>query len=287
MFVALVCVGVWLTRQYGPVGAAWGLAIGNSILSQLQVHGVLETMPDMNSASKRSSTKTRVLVTTVSPEARGGIAALHDVLFEFPDLENFVLTPFPFSSPRPFAERFPARFVRVCKGLIRFVRQLRRDRSIGIVHINTAPDEKALLRDVLLIVLSRILRRKTVIQIHGAISEYPRSRVVRKIAQLAFSLCDRILVFSQKDEKRVKRSVEERKITRFPNGDSRGRVQRAGQLVQGGVLHPDGPPGRPLTSLVCSRRREHWISSTRFRGSSGTTTGSRSSSRAMDRSSTT
>src|SRR3990172_8295664 len=119
--------------------------------------------------ASRAADKTQVLITTVPPQAKGGIVGLHQVLFDLPPKRNFGYEPFEFASPTPFHEHLASRIIRILVGLNRFVSVLLRNRSIRIVHINTAPQSKALIRDALLVLISRLLKRKIVFQIHGAV----------------------------------------------------------------------------------------------------------------------
>lgn len=161
--------------------------------------------------------KTQVLITTVPPQAKGGIVALHEVLFDLPRQRHFALIPFQFASPMPFQEHIASRLLRILVGVNRFVYTVLRNRFIRIVHINTAPQSKALLRDALLVLVSRLLRRKVVLQIHGAVSDCIYPQMVRWTAFRAFSLCQRVLVFSQKDISRIAALVPHVPIQTFPN----------------------------------------------------------------------
>jgi len=161
--------------------------------------------------------KTQVLMTTVPHQAKGGIVALHQVLFDLPRQKNFALIPFQFASPRPFQENLASRLLRIFIGINRFLGTLLSNRSIRIVHINPGPDSNALMRDALLVLISRLLRRKVVLQIHGAVSDYIYPQMVRWTAFRAFSLCHRVLVFSQKDISRMAALVPHVPIQTFPN----------------------------------------------------------------------
>lgn len=160
---------------------------------------------------------TQVFITTVPPQAKGGIVALHEVLFDLPRQRNFTLIPFQFASPMPFQEHLASRLLRILVGVNRFLWTLLKDRSIRIVHVNTAPQSKALLRDALLVVISRLLKRKVVLQIHGAVSDCIYPLMVRWTASSVFSLCHSVLVFSQKDINRITALVPHVSIHTFPN----------------------------------------------------------------------
>jgi glycosyltransferase involved in cell wall biosynthesis len=85
------------------------------------------------------------------------------------------------------------------------------------VHINTAPQSKALMRDALLVLISRLLKRKVVLQIHGAVSDYEYPKIVCWTVFRVFSLCHKILVFSQKDIERISALVPGVPTEGFPN----------------------------------------------------------------------
>lgn len=165
-----------------------------------------------------SESRNQVLLTTVPPKAKGGIYALHQVLLNQSVHRKYGLIPFEYSSSNPFEEKFVSRLFRIFIGANHFVHRLSTNHSIRIVHINTAPDSRALLRDAVLVVISRLLRRKVILQVHGAISDYDYPGAVWWLASKFFPLCQKILVFSKKDVKKVEELVPNDRILAFPNG---------------------------------------------------------------------
>jgi glycosyltransferase involved in cell wall biosynthesis len=182
--------------------------------------------------------KTQVLITTVPPQAKGGIVALHEVLFDLPRQQDFALIPFQIASPIPFQERLASRLLRILVGINRFLFTLLRNRFIRIVHINTSPESKAILRDALLVLISRLLRRKVVLQIHGAVSDSTYPKMVRWTAFRAFSLCHRVLVFSQKDIRLIAGLVPHVPIQTFPNAIRTSDFRKGDQFFKNELAIP-------------------------------------------------
>jgi glycosyltransferase involved in cell wall biosynthesis len=161
--------------------------------------------------------KITVLVTTIPPEAKGGIVALHRVLFRQSIGQNHGLALFPVASPAPYKERLPARLYRVFVRAIDFSFLLLKDRSIKIVHVNSSPDSRAILRDSLFIMISWLMGKKIILQLHSTIDAYENPKVVEWIKKRMFTLCDKILVFSKNDGNKIKPMVPMEKIEIFPN----------------------------------------------------------------------
>jgi glycosyltransferase involved in cell wall biosynthesis len=159
----------------------------------------------------------RVMVTTVPPKAKGGIVALHQALFDAPQQGRLSFVFFPFASAAPFTENLASRLVRIVIDSARFVARLLREPALRIVHVNTAPDPRALLRDSWLVILCALTRRKVVLQIHGAVNMAACPGVVRWLAARAFALCGRILVFSRKDADLVAALAPGVPVQTFPN----------------------------------------------------------------------
>jgi glycosyltransferase involved in cell wall biosynthesis len=157
-----------------------------------------------------------VLFTTVPEEAGGGVAAVHKVIAE--RQRQLKLRFFTVGSPAPFHEPLHARYLRLVRQYAGFARAIASDSKIDIVHINTAPDQRALQRDMVLIFLARIFMKKVVVQVHGRMADYPMSPVARKLAEKALSMSDRILVFSLLDKEKLEAATGNRqKVVTFPN----------------------------------------------------------------------
>ena len=171
----------------------------------------------MDRTKANSKEEFHVLITTVPQQAGGGISTLHRILFSQKAEMGFQFVPLEVSSRSPWSESLTGRFARIsfCNAL--FVLLLIKDNLARIVHINTAPDTKALLRDVPLILIAKSLGRKVVVQIHGGLSDYNTPWAINRIAIHAFNLCDRILVFSKKDMNELRPKIPTEKICVFPN----------------------------------------------------------------------
>jgi glycosyltransferase involved in cell wall biosynthesis len=162
--------------------------------------------------------KTRVLITSTHTEAKGGIAVLHRVLFEQPIQNSFDVTIFRVSSPRyPFQEQFIRRVTRLFSCLKSLFLLLANDESIKIVHINTSTDTKALLRDVLILIISIIFKRKIILQIHSSINSSRKSKLFNLTAMHIFKRSDRILVYSKEDKQKISNLVPKEKVEIFRN----------------------------------------------------------------------
>jgi glycosyltransferase involved in cell wall biosynthesis len=138
-------------------------------------------------------------MTTVPPEAGGGIANLHRVIAEHDDCLDLLFCQS--ASRSPLNEPVPKRVLRVFDYSFRVAALLIKHPSIEVVHINTAPDNKAVLRDSLLIAVARTFGRKVVVQIHGGINDYGRHVLVNALAKNALQKCGAVLVFTMKDKK--------------------------------------------------------------------------------------
>lgn len=160
--------------------------------------------------------KLDVLITSVPPEAKGGILAIHQILFGKSLGKNINLTLFPIGSPDPFKERSISRLIRVIIRITQFFILLIKDKSIRIIHINTAYDQRSLLRDTLFVIVSRLFRKKIIIQIHQRI-EPTNNIIIDTITKYVFRLCNKVLVFSKESKKNIETVVPMEKIEIFPN----------------------------------------------------------------------
>ena len=136
----------------------------------------------------------RIIATSVPEEAGGGIVSLHLMLSGINN--RFELILFPASSPKPYAEKILPIIARLVKKYTEFYQCLKHNSDVRIVHINTSPDKKGLMRDVVFVILSKVLKRKVVFQIHGGYGDYKLTYLVSKIAKAAMLKCDAILIFS-------------------------------------------------------------------------------------------
>lgn len=161
--------------------------------------------------------KIHALITSVPLEAKGGIVALHGVLFGQPIQQNIMATLFPISSAAPFNELRISRIFRIVSGIKKFIYLLRKDKSINVIHINTAYDIKAMTRDAFFIIISRLFKIKTVIQIHSTVGDYDYSDIMKWIAKHIFPLSNKVLVFSKEDINNMKMLIPKEKIEIFPN----------------------------------------------------------------------
>jgi len=164
-----------------------------------------------------SGGKIHVLVTSAPLEAKGGIVALHRVLFGQPLRRNFRASLFPVSSSTPFDERWASRFFRILERMRDFRSLLIRDKTIEVIHINTSYDVRGIVRDAFFILISWLSGRKIVIQIHSSVSAYESTNVMRWIVKHVFSLGSRILVFTEEDRKKIALLAPNGKTEIFPN----------------------------------------------------------------------
>ena len=170
--------------------------------------------------------KIHALITSASLEAKGGIVALHRVLFGQPIRQNFRTSLFPVSSAAPFDEQWISRIFRIVSRIRHFIGLLHKDNSINVIHINTSYDIKATTRDAFFILISRLFKIKTVLQIHSTVGNYAYSNIMKWIARNIFSLSDKILVFTKEDMKNLEMLVPKDKIEIFPNAVSVNNFDR-------------------------------------------------------------
>src|SRR3990172_1127677 len=166
---------------------------------------------------KSCEKKIRVLVTSTYPEAKGGITILHQVLFRQIIQNKFCAILFPISSPNPFNEQLNSRIYRLIERLKHFYSLLSKDKSLGIVHINSSYDTKGIVRDLFFIIVSWWLGRKIILQIHSEIdfNKYPKT--IKWIARQVFPLSNKILVFSKNDMKKIEMLAKKEKIEILKN----------------------------------------------------------------------
>jgi glycosyltransferase involved in cell wall biosynthesis len=160
--------------------------------------------------------KASILITSVPAEAKGGIFALQQVLYGNLAEKRSGMILFPIASRRPFEERLTSRLIRTLARANGFFWLLLKDRTIRVVHINTAYDPKALLRDSLFLLASKLCGKKVVLQIHQQIRSVNK-RLAVWITRHIFSLSDRILVFSKESRTNLASMVPAEKIQIFPN----------------------------------------------------------------------
>jgi len=198
----------------------------------------------------------RVLVTTVPAAAKGGIVALHRTLFGSSGAEDRRIELFAFASADPFGESFADRLLRVFTGLCRFVFRLLRDPSLRVVHVNTAPDSKAMLRDALLVFAASFLGRRVLLQIHGTVQAGVYRGRARRAVSGALRRCSRILVFSRRDTEEVTGLVPGAAVDVFPNAVRADDFDGADASFRRDLL----PAGCPLLVLcVCRMIREKGV----------------------------
>lgn len=177
-----------------------------------------------------AETKLRVLVTTVPASAGGGILEVHRILFLSSSLRSFHITLWPCMSPLPYTEPFAARITRVAIGSLRMLFFLARNRDVRVVHINSTPDIKAVLRDALLLLVTRFFRRHAVVQLHSEIKEeFPY--VLRPVWRYLIRNSRYVLVLSRADVKRLESQHPSTRFQYVPNAvrtrDFAGKPKRS------------------------------------------------------------
>lgn len=158
----------------------------------------------------------KVLITTVPPAAKGGIAAVHQVLSE--RRQELNLEFITIGSAAPFDETLIRRYLRLLLQYARFLAAIIKKRNIRVVHINTGPDQRALLRDAVLIFLAKLGRKRVLVQVHGRMSDYQMTPRAKRVTEKALSLSDQILVFSRFDQAKLEAAMtSSNKVMTFPN----------------------------------------------------------------------
>ena len=153
----------------------------------------------------------KLLIVSKDLESRGGVANYYRLLLE-----------------KSFRESIPIAHTAIgsrstdyyCKGkwtipymrlyvndILRFITALSKDRGIGIVMLNPSLIPVPLLRDGILLLLSKLLNRKVIFFIRGWDLEYANTlggkRVLRTIIACLVSRSDRILVLANKFKNRL------------------------------------------------------------------------------------
>jgi glycosyltransferase involved in cell wall biosynthesis len=165
----------------------------------------------------RPEGKFGVLVTTVPEAAGGGILGAHRILFQSPILlQSFNVTLWPYMSPLPYTEHIVWRIKRVAIESVRMLFFLMRHRDVRVVHINSTPDTKAVLRDALLMLFTLVLRRYTVLQLHSEIKKN-LPYVVRTAWRFLIGNARFVLVLSRVDAQRLKSQHACARVKFVPN----------------------------------------------------------------------
>lgn len=135
----------------------------------------------------------RVLMTTPSFTLIGGVSAYCRSMSAHLKNVRFCTV-----GRRSLSESAAARSLRLARDLYEFV-SLVRPHDIEIVHVNTSLGWKALARDSLLMVVSRMLGKKVILFIHGWDPECERfiRRYCRTLFALVFLRADAIIVLAQ------------------------------------------------------------------------------------------
>lgn len=159
----------------------------------------------------------KVVLTSVPASAGGGIHALHKLLLESEEVGGLFKV-FTISSPRPFDETIVRRAYRLLQKYSNFCLLLLKDVEVSVVHINTSPDKKAILRDAPLVILSKILGKKVIIQVHGGYNDYNLSPLTRSLLRHIISAADKILVLSSKDKASIVNDIPAANVEALSNG---------------------------------------------------------------------
>lgn len=101
----------------------------------------------------------------------------------------------------------------------------------AVVHLNSALDQKAFWRDVAYLLISKLLLRRVVFQLHGgSLSELTAKRWMRRVARTIFSLPDAVVLLATAEKHDFKALGIIDRLIIIPNGvdvsQYRGPVER-------------------------------------------------------------
>ena len=98
----------------------------------------------------------------------------------------------------------------------------------ALVHLNTSLNHKGFWRDVVYLLISKVLRRKVIIQIHGgSLDSYCHSSpTLRYVSAVAFRIADAVVVLSSVEKRNFEKISHLKKLAVIPNAvDIRDYVQ--------------------------------------------------------------
>ncbi len=150
--------------------------------------------------SKRSQSKIRILVGVVNPQRAGGIFATeHPFLDELRRREGVSIATFPYGGLSGYEPKLQKTF-RLISDLFRFASAFLRERP-DIVHLNSAFDHRALIRDTGYALVASVLRAKLFVKYHGSNAGLARNRsgLRRMMTDFVFRSSFRIGVLSSEE----------------------------------------------------------------------------------------
>ena len=101
----------------------------------------------------------------------------------------------------------------------------------AIVHLNTALNHKGFWRDLVYLLVSKLLRRKVIVQCHGgSIDTLCANRWMQRVARAAFSVPDAVVVLASSEIREFTKLGTTKCLVKIPNGidvsEYHGSVER-------------------------------------------------------------
>lgn len=110
-----------------------------------------------------------------------------------------------------------------------------------VVHLNTSLDQKSYWRDLVFLLISRLLRKRVVFQKHGGpLPEqfFPNSKILTGLFRSVLRMPTAIVVLGQEEYEAYRRFVPGRHVVEIPNAIEAGALtQRTLDKENNGVLH--------------------------------------------------
>jgi len=145
-----------------------------------------------------------VLIVTKDPQGLGRVTNFFRLFFKKFTNERFTLEWQTIGSrPKDYSRRLERRFAYLCefmKDLRVIIQRLFRDRSIQVVHLNPSLIPVPLVRDGILLLLSRFFGRKVVVLIHGWDTEFAKkidsTFWIKFLFRLVYNRADKIVALA-------------------------------------------------------------------------------------------
>ena len=101
----------------------------------------------------------------------------------------------------------------------------------AVVHLNSVLDHKAFWRDFVYLLISKLLRRRVILQFHGgSLSAFDRTKLMRDVFRWALSIPEAIVLLAKSEKKNLEKLGISTNLTVIPNAvdiaEYRGRVER-------------------------------------------------------------
>ncbi|MCK4351991.1 glycosyltransferase family 4 protein [candidate division WOR-3 bacterium] len=155
----------------------------------------------------------KILLLGVSPKYQGGVATYIRNLLKFPLKGKYRIIFFQTgSSP---GEKALKKLIRILTSPMMLGIKIIIENPV-IVHINPSLDRKAIWRDSVYLIISKILGRRIVLQIHGGRVHYLNS-LNQFLIKNIFNIADKVIILSSIQRKGLIKFISRNKIELVPN----------------------------------------------------------------------